>query len=269
MKTDLPLSNKTIVLTRSKSQSQESVELFQRLGARVIQFPAIEIVPLHNTETFTTIVNQYNFFDYLVFTSANAAKYFVELLEESGISLDLTKTKIAAVGAKTQKVCEDYGFHISILPQDFSAHGMIKALSNEEIAGKNILIPRSRKGRKELIEGIENLSGNPIDLPVYDVKKPSVEHLAEPINQLKDEKADWFIFTSPSTYKNFVEINKVENPADYFSGKYVAAIGPVTKEAIESTNVKVTLSPSEYTMENLAEEIVKFHNLESIKSNAE
>lgn len=269
MKTDLPLSNNTIVLTRSKSQSHESVELFEKLGARVIQLPTIEIVPVLDVEEFITAVNKPESIDYLIFTSANAVKYFTELLENSNIPIDLTKTQVAAVGTKTKKVCDDYGYKISILPKEFSAVGLLHTLSKVDIEGKNILIPRSKKGRNELVEGIKKLSGNPIDLPVYDVIKPSAKDLEEPIRQIQNEKLEWFVFTSPSTYKNFLEINEVTNPVQFFSRYKVAAIGPVTKEAIESTDVKVTLFPSEYTMESLAEDISNFHTAEIIKSNTE
>src|SRR5690606_36774471 len=47
-----PLKNKTIVLTRTVEQSKESVSAFSELGANVIIFPTLEIVPPSSWDEF-------------------------------------------------------------------------------------------------------------------------------------------------------------------------------------------------------------------------
>ena len=71
-----------------------------------------------------------------------------------------------------------------------------------------------------------------------------------------------FIFTSPSTFENFLQIaSKLvgTNPVKYFTGYDVAAIGPTTRAAIESRNVEVNIMPKEYTLEGLTKAIIEYY----------
>jgi len=52
-----PLKNKTIVLTRTIEQSKESAAIFSELGAKVIEFPTLEIVPPSNWEKFEEVMS--------------------------------------------------------------------------------------------------------------------------------------------------------------------------------------------------------------------
>jgi uroporphyrinogen-III synthase len=52
---------------------------------------------------------------------------------------------------------------------------------------------------------------------------------------------------------------KVTNPVEYFNGFDVAAIGPTTKMELEKNNLKVTITPEEYTIEGLANAIVDYY----------
>lgn len=54
----LPLKNRTIVITRTLEQSQESAEIFQKLGADVITFPTLEITPPDSWTDFDNIVRK-------------------------------------------------------------------------------------------------------------------------------------------------------------------------------------------------------------------
>jgi hypothetical protein len=51
-----PLKNKTIVLTRTIEQSKESAAIFSELGADVIVFPTLEIVPPNNWDRFDELI---------------------------------------------------------------------------------------------------------------------------------------------------------------------------------------------------------------------
>ena len=87
---------------------------------------------------------------------------------------------------------------------------------------------------------------------------PSEEKNKSNIELLKNAKPDLFIFTSPSTFENFLKILKINNPVQYFNGYDIAAIGPTTKTAIENRNVHVNILPGEYTIDGLAKAIIDF-----------
>jgi uroporphyrinogen-III synthase len=254
----LPLQGKIIVLTRSADQIQESAEKFIKLGAQVISFPTLEIIPPESWQQFDEIIHSPAKIDFLIFTSANAVKMFVKRLEELGISFNFNNVEVIAVGNKTAEVCRQNNIPVKIIPKDFSSEGVLSELSSYDLFGKVILIPRSAIGRDELPAGLESIGAIVKTASVYNVGIPSYEDIKSYIKKLESCKPDLFIFTSPSAFENFLSILKINDPQKYFENFTVAAIGPTTKEAIEIKQVKVDVMPSEYSMVGLEKAIIEF-----------
>ena len=160
---------------------------------------------------------------------------------------------------KQLRVCEKYRIPINIIPKNFSSEGVIFELLKFKLNKKIIFIPRSAIGSEELPGGLEELGAIIKSVPVYNVSFPSEESIAPFIENLKKNRPDLYIFTSPSTFENFLQILKIAQPADYFSGALIAAIGPTTRIAIESRRLKVNIIPDEYTIEGLAKAIVNYY----------
>lgn len=258
-KTVLPLKNKTIVITRTIEQSKESSSALTRLGAKVIVFPTLEIVPPSSWTEFDHIILKPDKIDFIIFTSAHAVKMFGKRCEELNIKIDFTKKKIVAVGNKTSSVCKDHNIPVHIIPDKFSAEGVIEKLSKYPLKDKFVFIPRSAIGREELPRGLKDLGAIINSVPVYNVSLPTKEHITENIEVLKKSSPDLFIFTSPSTFENFLQILNIVNPAEYFKGYDIAAIGPTTKTSIENSRVKVNIMPDEYTINGLIKKITWYY----------
>ena len=254
-----PLHSKTIVITRTVEQSKESSEVFRQLGANVIIFPTLDIVPPDSWIEFDTAVTSKSRIDFIIFTSAHAVKMFVKRSEELGIVYDYNRIKIVAVGNKTSAVCEKNKIPVHIIPKKFSGAGVIEELSSYDLKEKIIFIPRSAIGREELPGGLEKLGAILKTAPVYNVSLPSKEKIKDSMDVLNNNKPDLFIFTSPSTFENFLQIINVSDPVQYFNNYDVAAIGPTTKTAIENKSVHVNIIPDEYTIDGLAKAIIEFY----------
>jgi uroporphyrinogen-III synthase len=255
-----PLKNKTIVITRALETSKESAEFFIRLGADVITFPTLDIVPPDNWNQFDEVILNRNKIDFIIFTSAHAVKMFSKRLEELKESINYAMVKVVAVGNKTSAVCEKYGIPINIIPKNFSSDGVIVELLKFKLNKKIIFIPRSSIGREELPGGLKELGAIIKSVPVYNVAVPSEQDIAPYLDNLKKSKPDLYIFTSPSTFDNFLQILKITDAARYFSGALIAAIGPTTRIAIESRKLKVNIIPDEYTIDGLAKAIVNYYS---------
>ncbi len=255
-----PLKNKTIVLTRTIEQSKESAAIFSELGANVIVFPTLEIVPPNNWDNFDKVILSSQKIDFIVFTSAHAVTMFIKRCNELDKKIDLNKIKIVAVGSKTKSVCEENKIKVDIVPRKFSGEGVVEELSKYDLKDKLIFIPRSAIGREDLPNGLEDLGAKIITVPVYNISLPSKESLLQNIEQLNSSKPDVFIFTSPSTFENFLLIMNINNPISFFKNYDVAAIGPTTKSAIENSKVKVSIMPDEFTIRGLANKMIEFYD---------
>jgi len=256
----LPLKGKTIVITRSVDQSEESGEKFKRLGADVIPFPTLEIIPPDSWQQFDEIITSSEKIDFLIFTSANAVKMFIKRCEELSVHFNFDKVVVVSIGNKTAAACHKNKIPVQIIPKDFSSKGVIDELNKYDLKDKLIFIPRSAIGREELPNGLAYLGAKVKTTPVYNVVLPSKEKIMALLEKLEVGKPDLFIFTSPSTFENFIKILNINNPQNYFSEYDIAVIGPTTKSAIEEKGVKVNILPKEFTIDGLERAIIKYYS---------
>jgi uroporphyrinogen-III synthase len=255
----LPLKDKTIVITRTVDQSKESSAVFSELGANVIIFPTLEIVPPSDWKQFDDIVTGSEKIDFIIFTSAHAVKMFRQRCEELNLDFSFENIKVVAVGNKTAGICRQLGIPAHIIPSKFSGEAVVDELSRYEVKGKNIFIPRSAIGREALPQGLRELGAVLKTASAYNVSLPSLESIQPFLEQLYNSNPDLFIFTSPSTFENFLQIMKIDDPVKYFRNFLVAAIGPTTKSSIEERKVKVDITPDEFTIDGLAKAIVDYY----------
>lgn len=257
---ELPLKGKTIVITRTIDQSRESAAALTNLGANVIIVPTLEIVPPSDWSKFDSVVAHPDRIDFIIFTSVHAVQMFSKRIREIGALINYNQTKVVAVGNKTSAYCHKNKINVNFVPEKFSAEGVIESLSKYNLKNKVIFIPRSAIGREELPLGLKELGAIIKSVPVYNVSIPTGDNLKPNLQLLETSDIDLFIFTSPSTFENFLQIADIKNPSQYFSKYDVAAIGPTTKEAIKSKKVKVKILPDEYTINGLTKKIVEYYS---------
>lgn len=254
------IEQKRIVLTKERAGIEDAIIPLEDLGAEIIFFPTIKIVPLADySETDKYLLNL-EYYNYLIFTSVNAVEMFFDRIDKLGIPQNKLTQSIAAIGIKTADRCKGYGLDVNLIPDEFSAEGMAKLFADKKITGKKILIPGSFLSRDYLSQALAQI-GNEVDMvPIYNVEKISADESSGTVESLQNNKADVFAFTSPSNFKNFCEILKLVNPADFFAGTVVAAIGNVTQKAIESKKVAVSIIPDEFTIESLVKKIAEYYS---------
>jgi uroporphyrinogen-III synthase len=253
------IKNKEILITKSKTESEKSVRLLTDARAKIIYFPTIKIIPIIDSTELNNIRNNLDAFDFLIFTSINSAEIFNKFVLKN--NLDLSKIKIAVIGKSTFEFCEALGINVNIIPDEFSAKGLLGKLSMLNMSGKNILVPCSSLSRDELRIGLTELGANVNSVPIYDVVKNYVEELEEEINNIKKRKPDVFLFTSPSSFENFLSLAGVEQLSSYFEGSTIAAIGATTENAIRVFNLTVNIVPQIFTIEGASEAIIRYFNI--------
>lgn len=253
------LNGVKIVLTRSAVQSAESVEMFRSRGAEVLAVPAIEIKPSEKVPELHRLAAEFKLIDYIIFTSVNSVKYFYEYREKHNLKLNLIGSLFIAIGDKTaKKLREHYAGEIYI-PANFDSSTLAEEIKNTfEIKNKTVLIPRSDIGRNTLPDALDAAVADVISAVVYRNVIPAENRLPDLKEKLDEFKDAYFIFSSPSTFNNFLILAEIEKPSRYFEGKKVVAIGPVTKSEIESSGITNVLMPERATMEGIREMIEMF-----------
>src|SRR5687767_5044602 len=86
---DRPLFGRRIVVTRSREQAGELVEMLEERGAEAIQAPTIRIAPPEDMDALDRACADACAYDWIVFTSANAVDTFMARLLANGDVRDL------------------------------------------------------------------------------------------------------------------------------------------------------------------------------------
>jgi uroporphyrinogen III methyltransferase/synthase len=260
------LFSKRVVVTRTREQASELVDLLENYGAECIEYPTISLAPVDSSEILDRALTEIDTYQWVLFTSINAVDYFFKRLFELGMDVrDLKGPKVAAVGRVTAEALASRGIRADLLPEEFTGDGLAETLINEGVTGLNILIPRALKARETLPEKLSRAGAEVTVAPVYQnvlPKSSAGEHLKDDLRQaLEEKRVDMVTFTSSSTVKNFVTLLDTSGPDELqrlMSGVAVAAIGPITAKTAESHGLKVDVQPVEYTIPGLVESIVTY-----------
>lgn len=260
------LINKNIVLTRAKDQAVQSINDLEQLGANVINFPTIKISTIVNNNTLNETIKNINSFNTLIFTSENAVKSFIEKINELNIKFDPKAFFVISIGDKTSEQCLKNNFRVDFQPIKSSSYELKRELEYIDLIGRNIFIPCSNLAKSDQFIFLENFGAKITSIPVYSNTLNDSQNLLSKIELLNNIIIDLFIFTSPSTFKGFLEIMVIQEPQQYFKNKSIAVIGPVTKEALNSVGLEPNIVPKNFTMNNLIEEIKTFYKTETINN---
>ncbi|MEA3321019.1 MAG: uroporphyrinogen-III synthase [Bacillota bacterium] len=242
----LPLADKRILITRSKEQARYFSKQIQSLGGTSLEVPLIQFQHVSDNESVVADIKS-NIADYewIVFTSVNGVKYFFELYQGH------LPNKVAVVGAKTKQALEALGYKVDLVPNRFSAEDLIDSFAKETIS--SILLIQGNLARPLLREELNRIGYNVKQIVVYEniIRVPEEKEW----KWLKEGKVDLYTFTSPSTVHNYMKLFGLPKGP-------VATIGPITRNAAEKAGINVAISPSEYTMDGLLEEIVQYFKRE-------
>jgi len=96
----LPLFGKRIVVTRAREQADALASRLTALGAGVIELPTIEIRPPADCGPLDRAIAELDSYDWLVFTSANGVRFFLDRLDASKHDLRQLRAKICAIGRR-------------------------------------------------------------------------------------------------------------------------------------------------------------------------
>jgi uroporphyrinogen III methyltransferase/synthase len=259
---DRPLFGKRIVVTRSREQAGELVDLLEDRGAEAIEAPAIRIAPPDDLEALDRAVAQAGTFDWIVFTSANGVDYFMSrLLEGRGDVRDLKGVRICTIGPSTAARLSRYGIKVDLTPAEYRAEALAESLKQTgPLDGARVLLPRADIAREMLADELRAAGARVTEVAAYRTVlgggDRDTDH--DVYRMLLEKQIDAVTFTSASTVRNFVQILGEEPAVDLLRTTVVASIGPVTAEAAQQLGIETTVMPSTYTIPALVDALVEY-----------
>src|SRR5690349_2281751 len=143
----LPLFGKRIVVTRAREQAGMLGAGLRALGANVIELPTIEIVPPADYGPLDRAIAELAAYDWLIFTSANGVRYFLDRLDRSRQDLRMLRARICAIGDATKAAVENLHLKVDLIGEEYVAESLVDAFQAIDLGGKRMLLPRAAVAR--------------------------------------------------------------------------------------------------------------------------
>jgi len=254
-----PLSGRRIVVTRSREQAGELIDMLEERGAEAIPADAIRITEPEDPAPLDEACRNAGSFDWIVFASANAVDYFMRRLLDIGDVRDLHGVRLCTVGPSTASRLQRYGIRVDLMPAEFRADALTDALkASGSLKGQRILMPRADIARDRLAEELREAGAEVVDVVAYRTIPGSADRGDYDVyRMLLDHQIDAVTFASASAVRNFVAMLGQEQAADLLHSTVVASIGPVTAEAAQQLGIETTVMPERYTIPDLVDALVE------------
>lgn len=254
-----PLFRKRFAVTRPEHQGAEFIEALENLGAEVYNCPTIKICPIESSSIIDNEINQLNAYQWLIFTSVNSVRIFMERVFELGKdSRALGNLKICTIGSKTGDSLMEYGIIPDLIPDEFSQEGILKEIKIKK--NDKVLLPRAASARDLLPLKLEEMGAIVEVVPLYETiaDKAGIKKLRD---LLLTNMVDVITFTSSSSVTTLLQTMDESTRKKTFKDVVVASIGSITSRTLRSEGIRVDVEAKEYTTKGLTKAILEFYHV--------
>jgi uroporphyrinogen III methyltransferase/synthase len=251
---DLPLSGRSIVVTRSAAQSSALSALLEALGAEVLALPVIAIADPEDWSPVDSAIERLAAYEWIVLTSVNGVERLDARMRLHGLRLcDLRDARIAVVGSATAERMRAFGLEPAVIPERFRAEGLVAAMREAGLsAGERILLARASEAREVLPDELRALGAIVDVVAVY--RLVTAVPPAEVLERVATGRADAIVFASGGTARRFVEVIRVAgfDEVKALARTVVVSIGPVTTAALRELGIRVDTEAGTSTSKSVA-----------------
>ena len=233
-----PLTGWRVAITRPWPAGSALRESLVALGAECLVTPLLEVAPPDDTEALRAALRRIDEYDWIVFTSANAVRAVVSVLDRPLRGQARTKPRVAAVGRATAAALAASGNPVDFVPDRFD--GETLAASLELTLGMQILLPRSAIATETVAHALA-ARGSRVDAVIaYNVEVGRGSELLE--TALGARAVDCLTVFSPSAVRVLSWVTAaVPGPVPP-----VVAVGPVTAKAATEAGFPVAATSQRF-----------------------
>lgn len=251
-----PLAGRRIAVTRAREQSAALAESLVRLGAEVIESPAIELTDPPGWQPLDDALQRLETFDWIVWTSVNAVERLHARFDATGFDparLVALPARSLAIGPATARALRAFGIEAEVV-DEHRAEGVVERLSRVPLLGRIVWLPRALEGRDVVPQALRSRGAEVVVTPVY-ASKPSRPGVAPARAALLAGELDAVTFTSGAIARAFVEALEGASLAKVVR----ASIGPVTSEALNALGIPPQVEAREATLPALVAALVEHY----------
>jgi len=254
-----PLFGRRVLVTRSREQAPELVDLLELNGAEAIEAPVLRISPPADVAALEREAARVRGYDWLVFTSTNAVASFVaHVFGQSRDLRSLAGPLICAVGPGTASRLQRFGIVPDVEPDDHRPAGVVAAMAAQGVLnGSRVLLPVSDLPGDSLAEDLRASGADVTLVQAYRLTTAEGDRHLDLYKQLLERQIDAVTFTTANTVRAFVDIYGAEQTPDLLSGTVVATIGPAAADAAARAGIAVQVPTDGATIDDLVNALIR------------
>ena len=234
-----PLFGRRILVTRSRHQSGELVELLEGAGAEAA-------APLESFEALDAATDAVADFDWVVFTTANGVEAFLHRLMERGRDARaLAGPRLCAVGVGTTERLARFGIRVDLDLEGQPVESVVEGLGGRAaLAGRRVLVPAAAGGRDSLGETLAAAGAEVTQAPSFRTLALDDNPELDVYGQLLQRRIDVVTFTSAAAVRGFATLYGEEQVADLLAHTTVATAGLAATDAVRRLGVEPAIVPA-------------------------
>jgi uroporphyrinogen-III synthase len=249
--TGLPLEGFTVAVTAARRR-EELVSLLERRGARVVEAPAIRIIPTHDdVELLATTrgcIEQPP--DVVVVTTGIGFRGWMEAADGWGLGEALrermTGAEVLARGPKAKGAVRAAGLVEAWSPASEATDEVLARLLAKGVAGRRVAVQLHGEPLPEFTSALRDAGADVAEVPVYRwVPAEDLRPLRRLVEQVAAAAVDCVTFTSAPAVASLLRVAREEGREeallDALRGPVLpVCVGPVTAGPLERREVSTT-----------------------------
>ncbi len=264
---ELPLAGFTVAVTAARRRD-ELTNLLVRRGARVVEAPAIRIIPTHDDEQLRAVTEACITAppDVVVATTGIGFRGWMEAADGWGLGeplrAQLSRIELLVRGPKAKGAVRAHGLAEAWAPDSESLEEVVTHLLQEGVAGKRVAVQLHGEPLPEVVAALTRAGAQVVEIPVYRwVPAEDLRPLQRLVDQACSGQVDCITFTSAPAVVSLLDAatQRSRRPAllRALSNDVLAAcVGPVTAAPLERLGIP-TVQPDRYRLGALVRTVVE------------
>jgi uroporphyrinogen-III synthase len=245
---DLPLAGFTVAVTAARRREELS-NLLERRGARVVEAPAIRIIPTGDDDLLRaateTCVTQPP--DVVIATTGIGFRGWMEAADGWGLGealrAQIAQAELLVRGPKAKGAVRAAGLAEAWSPESEASDEVLARLLDEGVVGRRIAVQLHGEPIPELGNALRKAGADVVEIPVYRwVPAADIKPLRRLVEQVVTKQVDCVTFTSAPAVASMLTVAKEDGRYDalltaFRTGVLAACVGPVTAAVLDRLDV--------------------------------
>ena len=256
---------KTLAVTRPIGQGSDTASLIRKRGWSPLIFHTVELEPRPANLVIRELkeIASGGIPDWFVFMSPRGAELFFKALQSTTSPADviLERSRILAVGSKTEESLRQLGARNLETPSDYSSEGVADFLSRTTVRGKRVVLTRSSEANDLLEKRLTAEGAFTTTVRLYNTAIPS-DHRSTSrfLSELKFGTITATLFTSALSAANLFKMARhgfEETELRRLLGNcLVGAIGPTTLDRLRALGLNQASMPKRFLIEDAVASLI-------------